>query len=385
MSLSRLTGMTPSVAVIAVVVAGTCGLAACTEEVGPGPSTTSSGAGAGSTVGSGGGSGIDVSGEGTPLSVEVPADDLVYVDLDEPATTDADGGWELAFTGYDVFTNSGVSGPGDGGAFGPLDAPLFLLDDRPEVPFLLEDRTGGAFLGWYAYEGASHALWSRYHVVGVRDGDDFYKVQILSYYGEIQGAPVSAVYRLRWAAASENGVGPTQALDDADGTAGGLAGGPDDPSECLDLGSGERTMLTVAQAQTSTAWHLCFRRDSISVNGELGGPRGVGAVDLGRLVNPEGQTLEVVKQLTAENTLPAFDAVGYEDLADPMLVYRGDRVVSAFDTRWYVAGESPTPAPATWLVQRSDGKGGFLVYFESFDGADAASPGTVTLRVKVVP
>lgn len=354
------------------------GLVACSEEVGP-----SEGAGGGGGEEGGAGGGIDVSNEGTAMSVEVSAEGKVYVDLDGLEVTDGDD-WELAFEGYDVFTNSGVSGPGAGGAFGPLDAPTFLLDERPEVPFLLEDRTGGAFLDWYAYEGAAHALWSRYHVYGLRDGDDLFKLQVLSYYGEIEGAPVSAVYRLRWARVEETGVGPTQEIVDLDGTAGGLDGTPDNPAECLDLGTGARTMLDVDEARASSAWHLCVRRDAIAVNGELGGPRGVGAVDLDRFADPSEDPVEEVKTRTPESTLPAFDAVDHATLSDPALVYRGDRIVSAFDTAWYEAGSPPAPAAATWLVQSSDGKRGFLVYVEEFDGAGADTPGTVVLRVKGV-
>ena len=355
----------------------------CSEEVG----NSSAGGADGSTANAGGG-GADLSAEGTPLTFTVSPDERVFIDLDGPAVlTGADmqsADWELAFQGYDVFTNSGVSGLGSAEAFGPLAVATFLLNSDPMAPFLLADRHGGAFLRWYAYEGDIHALWSRYHIFGIRDGEDYFKVQILSYYGEVQGAPVSAIYQLRWAAVDENGVSATQSVMDLDGTAGGLVGGDDAPSGCIDLASGEQLMLSPAQAQQSSAWHLCFRRDAISVNGELGGPRGVGAVDLTRSMSPDELPVSQVKTLTSGSELAAFDEVDYAALSDPKLSYRGDRVISAFGTTWYDAGSPAVPTPVTWYAQSSDGARGFLLYFESFEGADTNAPKQITIRVKQV-
>lgn len=369
---------------------GAACISACSEEVGDGAGGSGPGGGgsASTTTGSGGDGGVDLTDEGTPLSVSVSPDGLVLVDLDEPAVLDetdpGTDGWEIAFRGYDVFTNSGVSGPASGGAFGPFGAPTFLSDAEPDYPFLLEDRTGGAFLRWYAYEGDSHALYSRFHVYGIHDGDAFYKVQILGYYGEIQGAPVSAVYQIRYAPVDTSGVGTVTVIDDLDGTAGGLAGTDDDPSGCLDLGDGTRPLFTVAESLASSTWHLCFRRDAISVNGELGGPRGVGAIDLTRHESPTELPLEEVKAKTPASELAAFEAIDHAALSDPALVYRGDRVVSAFGTAWYEPGAPAAPSDAVWVVQSSDGERAFLLYAEAFEGPGQASPGTVHLRVKPV-
>ena len=132
------------------------------------------------------------------LRVPVPASGTTFVKLDGPdvANLAGDGkdslAWDLAFTGYDIFTNSGPSGKGKALAFGPYDSAVFISDVAPEAPFITPDKSGGAFLYWYKYEGApAHALWSRFHVFGVKDGDKLYKVQVIGYYGERQGAPVS--------------------------------------------------------------------------------------------------------------------------------------------------------------------------------------------------
>lgn len=369
---------------------------ACTEEVGNSGSGGSGAAAVGPSTSSGmggEGGGVDISDEGTPLSVPVPEDGKVYVDLDAPAVlalTDAEAAssteWELAFEGYDVFTNSGVSGPGNGGAFGPYGAFVFLLDVEPEAPFLLEDRAGGAFLRWYAYEGAIHALWSRYHVYGVKDSSGAtYKVQVLSYYGEIQGAPVSAIYNVRWAEVTDQGVGPTQQLEDIDGTAGGLAGGDTDPSGCLDLSTATVSYYTVAEAQSANDWHICFRRDAISVNGGLGGSGGVTAVDITRTYAPDELELESYKSMTPQSQLSTFDEFDLAALDASALEYRGDRIVSAFDSNWADRSASPPSTTDTvWLVAKGDASQRFLLYAEDFEGATEVGPGTINLRVKAV-
>jgi hypothetical protein len=349
-------------------------LAACSEDVG----------GAGNE-GSSGGAAPDA---GSRLVVPVPGGARTHVSLSVPEIVEvaeprASMAWDLAFEGYDVYTNSGASGPGDGGAFGPLDPPVFLGDERPEVPFIAEDETGGAFLDWYAYEGTTHALFSRYHVYGVRARERVFKVQILGYYGEVAGAPVTAIYSLRWAEVTASGSGATTTLTDVDGTAGGLQPEPDAPSECLDLASGARLMLTPEQAQGSADWHLCFRRSAISVNGELGGPGDVGAVDTDAEATAT-ETLEEVQERTAESELARFDGADHAALDAPALVYRGDRIVSAFGDAWYER-DPRAPAPATWLSIGADGQRAYLLAFERFEQPTDAAPSQIILRFKAVP
>jgi hypothetical protein len=328
-------------------------------------------------------------GGGTPLAVAVNASGKTFVDLTAPAVVTvadplASYDWDVAFEGYDVFTNSGASGPGLGGAFGPLDPEEFDSGERPPVPFLFEDGIGGAFVRWWAYDSTEHVLYSRFHVYGLRDGDRLFKVQILSYYGEVAGAPVRAIYRLRWAEVTPGGgVMPTQELSDMDGTAGGVEGAPDAPSECLDLASGSRQMLSPAAALASSDWHLCFRRDTISVNGELGGPRGTTGVDVDRARSSSDEPLDVVMTRTAESELMRFEAETYETLADPALVYRGDRVVSVFETRWFAAGAPRTPRDWAWMVEGPDGAI-FVLKFDAFEGATPETPGLIQLRVKTI-
>lgn len=340
--------------------------------------------------GAAGASGGDISNEGTPLRVEVPSAGRVFVTLNPPAVVtpelgaEAPARWDLAFEGLDVYTNSGPSGPGNGGGFGPGDTSLFFEDTKPEVPFIQQDETGGAFRGWYMYSSDTHALWSRYHVYGLRDADRLWKVQILSYYGDMDGAPTSGLYQVRYAEVLASGATDANVAENVDGTAGGPSAPGDVPSECLDLASGARVMLTPEEARASSDWQLCFRRDAISVNGELGGPRGVGAVDIDA-ESSGSETIEEVMKKTAASEEPQFDAVSFGALTDAKLSYRGDRVVSVFSGQWIEPGASP-PAPidSAWLVVGADGASSFLVVFERFEGATQASPGAVFMRIKPV-
>ncbi|HEU4410192.1 MAG TPA: HmuY family protein [Polyangiaceae bacterium] len=353
---------------------------------GTGGSGGSGGTGGGGTGGTGGMAPADPFATGAELRVPVTVGARAFVRLDplglvaptDPATA-AD--WDLAFEGYGVYTNGGVSGAGAGTAFGPLDITEFATPPVPLPPISFDDRTGGAFLRWYKYSGGpDHVLYSRYHVFGVKDGDLTWKVQILTYYTPYEGYPTPAIYTLRYASVGPTGAGPTQKAI-VDGTGANPTPG-DTSAECLDLATGQKPRLTPEQALASTAWHLCFRREVISVNGGLGGPRGVAAVDFDA-AQTNGETIEQLKPLTAESELPRFEALTFDRFASANL--QGDRVVSAFDPLWLDATSTPpAPAPAAWLVTAADGTTKHLVGFASFDGATTATPGTIVLRAKRV-
>jgi hypothetical protein len=368
-----------SIVVLAGAALSALAAVACSEDVG----AKSSSGGAGDAGADGG----DAFTLGDEVRVVVPGSGRAYVKLASPAgvVTPADPktdkGWDLAFEGADVFTNGGASGSGAANAFGPLDSVVFLEDVAPPVPFTTTDSTGGAFLRWYFYEGApNHAIHSRFHVYGIKDGDRTFKVQVVGYYGERDGAPVSGLYQVRWSEVTASGAGPVQEAKNLDGTAGGAQGGADAPGECLDLGTGGRMMLAPSVARTSNTWHLCFHREDVSVNGELGGPRNVGAVDLDA-DQTASETLTQVVNRDADTERPRFDAIDASKLAG--LTYRGDRVVSAFSGLWTERAVSPlAPRRSAWYVLGGDGKSKYLVGFARFEGATATSPGTVVMRVK---
>jgi len=366
-----------------IALVGLCGTA-CGNGAGPGAVSDAGALDGGSSTGPDAGL-LDGTAE---LRVPVPSTGRAYVNLAAPAviTPSGDAGapsrWDLAFEGYGVFTNGGASGAGQGGAFGPLDLSTFASDTAPAVPFITADATGGAFVDWYAYDGTTHVLYSRFHVYGVKRGARLWKVQVLSYYGLQDNAPTSAIFRVRYAELT-SGVGETQTVT-VDGTAGGLSSPASAPSGCLSLATGQVSMLTDADAQSQTTWDLCFRRDAISVNGEAGGPGEVGAVDL-QAAQTAGEPLAAVEAETADGEQPRFDGVDAASFAGA--VFRGDHVVSAFESGgWLDAAQSP-PAPApgqAWLVVDASGQHTFLVTFSTFQNATTSSPGTVVMHLKPV-
>ncbi len=325
-----------------------------------------------------------------PLALEVPvsATTTTYVKLSPPAVVQESDpahatDWDLAFVGYDVFTNGGISGPGNGAAFGPLSVGLFGFPDEPvSVPFLIPDEAASAFVAWYAYESSTHDLYTRFHVYGVSSGGHHYKLQILDYYGGDASMPVSGLYQLRYAEVTAHGSGKTVELDSVDGTLDGTMPSPNAPSACLTLATGDIAMLSPVDAVNSSDWDICFWRDAIDVNGGIGGPGGVTAVDL-EAADLDTETLTQVKQRTADNQAALFDGIDYAALTSSDLDYRGDYAVSAFTGQWADLGQDPpVPTPAAaFLVVAADGTSRYLVSFNAFDGADATSPGTVELGI----
>ncbi len=317
----------------------------------------------------------------TPTHVKLAVPETVKVTAPKTSTE-----WDLAFMGYDVMTNGGLSGPGKGWAFGPLSAAFFAFPEEPvEAPFQIEDGAGGAFLRWYAYDGTTHQLYSRYHVYGLRSGEHLYKLQVLGYYGEVQGAPVSALYQVRYAEVTASGSGETRAVHDLNGTLDGESADPSAATDCLVLATGETLSLSADQAAESLDWDVCFRREAISVNGGLGGPGDVTGVDL-EAGGTSDETLAAVKKRTAKSEEARFDAVDEAALTAPGLEYTGDHVASAFTGKWAdLRSTPPVPTPSTaFLVIAANGYSRFLVSFDSFDTADLESPGTVQLSVQKV-
>jgi hypothetical protein len=327
---------------------------------------------------------------GTTLEVTLGPEQRTFVELGTPALVElADQGrgsiaWDLAFQGRDVFTNGGISGPGNSSAFGPLSAPTFLSDTAPETPLMLKDRAGGALLDWYDYGGATHQLFSRYHVYALRDGERLFKLQILSYYGERLGAPVSALYHVRYAEVTADGLGEAHDVADIDATAGGSQDDDDQPSGCLELDSEEVALLTPKEAAASEAWQLCFRREAIAVNGGLSGPRGVVAVDLQGDATANETEAEIQKR-TAASEAGLFEEQDFAALSDPALAYRADGVVTAFGQRWLEPGSEPLSLSDTvWLVIGADGASKYLMRLSDLAGDPATGEATLKLEAKSV-
>lgn len=302
-----------------------------------------------------------------------------FVRLDNLTVVDSSDAWDLAFEGFRIYTNGGASGTGLGSALGPYTRAEF--DGPVVVPLTFKDRPGGAFLDWYLYEDApAHVLWSRFHVFAVKDQERLWKVQILGYYGKVDGAPVAAVYHLRYAEVTANGSGPVQEVEALDASAGGPTVPVSSPSSCLDLSSNTILPLTPTEAVARSDWHLCFRRQDILVNGGLSGPRGVEAADL-QATQVIEETLPQLKARTADSEQSRFLEATYDELIHAP--FTTDGVQSAFSLGWLDRSVSPpAPTSSSWLVVAADGKQRFRVRFDRFEGATDLGPGTITMSVR---
>jgi hypothetical protein len=255
---------------------------------------------------------------------------------------------------------------------------VFLGDTVPDAPFIMPDALESPFERWYLYTGPPNfALDSRFHVFGVRRGSQVFAVQILGYYGNVGGVPTSAIYSLRWAQLTPTGPSSMSELSDLDGR----QATPDAATDCLALATGTRTRLTPAAALTSGDWDLCFRQEQVNVDGDAGGPGGVGAVDLDA-DETATETLAIVDARTPSSEQARFESVTESDLAGRQL--HGDHVTSAFGDLWLEPGTVPTPARSAWLVVGTDGTHRTLVGFVRFEGAGETGPGTIILRTKPV-
>lgn len=101
--------------------------------------------------------------------------------------------WDLAFSGTTVLTNSGISGPGEGGAV-ILDVPFEEVEIAPSEGYSTDMEASlaiptGDENGWYNYTNTdqtpNHAILpieNKTIVVRTGDGEHYAKVRILSYY-----------------------------------------------------------------------------------------------------------------------------------------------------------------------------------------------------------
>lgn len=327
-------------------------------------------------------------GDSDVLELTVSPDGRTFVELSQPSEVRVAGdgeasiAWDLALRGREIFINGGISGPGNAGAFGPLSAPTYLTDTAPDVPLLFKDRAGGAFIDWYDY--ADHRLFSRYHVYGLRDGERLFKVQILGYYGQGPSGLVPALYRVRYAEVTPRGNGKTHDVLGIDASAGGNKDDDQEPSACLELDTEQVSPLTPDEARVSDAWQLCFRRESIAVNGGLSGPRGMAAVDLQAAATAHETEAEVQKRSPASE-LALFEGVDFAALDPAQLSYRTDGIVTAFGQRWLEPGSEPLAVNrGVWLVVGADGAAKYLLKFSNLVGDPAREAATLNLEAKSV-
>ncbi|HOP06397.1 MAG TPA: HmuY family protein [candidate division Zixibacteria bacterium] len=120
-----------------------------------------------------------------------------------PADPSTSTDWDIAFHSYDLMQNSGPNGPGDCAAFlawGELDDPTDIegFMSQPSSAPMFPDIPSSALTDWYNYDGNTHRLTSKGHVYLVKTAGAVYKIEILSYYTNVSGTPVSGHYTFQW-------------------------------------------------------------------------------------------------------------------------------------------------------------------------------------------
>ena len=134
-----------------------------------------------------------------------------FEDQDVVALTDAEAAesseWDIAFKRNEIRLNGGGSGPSNVRGFdlnsaeevvaeGVFDA--LTATDIPGSDAFSTDGPAYVLGEWYNYDSTTHFLSTRYHVYIIDTGAGFYKMQLLSYYREVEGSPVSGFITFRW-------------------------------------------------------------------------------------------------------------------------------------------------------------------------------------------
>lgn len=125
----------------------------------------------------------------------------VYVDLDQaremkPDEAFSTNGWDLAFKRFDVYANSGASGPTGTVEIAVLkDVPWDTITQAPATGFSVDtpDRIFNTVdEGWYFYDLGVHRLITRTELVYVikSSAGAYFKFRMLDYY-DANGTPAS--------------------------------------------------------------------------------------------------------------------------------------------------------------------------------------------------
>jgi len=154
--------------------------------------------------------GNDLTGPEQSATVDVSGGAEIYFNLSlgeeiVPADLASSTEWDLHFSGYAIRLNGGLSGPGEAGAI-PIFQSGVNFEDITKANesggHYFADRAGSAFStdsgDWYNYDSTTHLLSSKNHVYVIDTGSALIKMQILNYYREVEGTPMSGFITFRW-------------------------------------------------------------------------------------------------------------------------------------------------------------------------------------------
>ena len=120
------------------------------------------------------------------------------IDLETGTVTTSATGWDLRFEGFTIRVNSGVSGPGKGGAAIGTGTFESITTAKEDDRAYRSDSYAGVFAAsrWYRYNigGTGNRISPTFDVYLVRRGSAVYKVQLLNYY-DVTGNPRHITFR----------------------------------------------------------------------------------------------------------------------------------------------------------------------------------------------
>lgn len=293
----------------------------------------------------------------------VPGDEGdIYFSLRTGEIVDAsrdDDTWDLAFSDWYILTNGGVSGNAAGGGMALCEYAYEDVSKDTLPPFNEVDGHASVFEDWFETSsgaGGGHILTSLGYTYLIRKGDTHYKLEILSYYGESGGAPVSALFHIRYAEIDKEGVGSIQDVENINGTAGGMTAKGDAGYFSFDNGKLE---LTDEEAEDSTSWDIRFKRHHIALNSGGSGPG-----------DTTGYVLED----------KVFDEVDWSDVPDGD-AFTADRLCPVVDA-WAEIGPSGDIAfdNCVYIILSADGVSWFKFYPLAVTGGDDDGYETLEFR-----
>lgn len=175
--------------------------------------------------------------------------------------------WDLKFSGWQILTNGGISGDHAGGGIA-MKADHYDDISTVNIPGMaLTDNYGSVFDNWYDADMVnSFSLSSKGFVYLVKKNDKVYKTTVISYYGEIQGSPISAIYTIK--IADMNDPENIITIDGIDATAGGTQGTGDGAYYSFTDGL---LKITDEEAKNSVDWDMKFKRYNINLNSGVSG------------------------------------------------------------------------------------------------------------------
>lgn len=263
--------------------------------------------------------------------------------------------WDIRLSGWNIFTNGGISGEHSGGGVSYNGSSYGEIETSDVPGMALRDSYGSVFDNWFETDMTAFTLSSKGDVYLVRSRSETYKVSILSYYGEALGAPVSAIFTIRYA----NIKTPTEifVVEHINATAGGTLAKGD--GAYFSFSNGILKEMTDGESKSSQEWDLRFKRYNIHLNSGVSGPSNVTGVKLNTT------DFDAIDETFLPNE-NEFEKDRIRPIVDKWGLLNSDGVVEFSDS--------------IYVLLTGDGKAWYKFYPLSVSGATASGYKEITFR-----